>query len=345
VFFVEEKEAKQTIFLVVLLVAIVALVFLAYSFEVWWANLIWLAIGGGFIFIVWKYDFILQLSDYERAVISRFGIIRRVGGPGWTLVIPIIEKYKLIDLRTKTIDVPPQDVVTKDSVNLVVDAIIYLKVRKDKESIINSIREIDDYVNAATQFVVANLRDVIGELTLSEVISSTELINSKIKGNLAGISNSWGISIEAVEIKDVEIPDSIVAAMNEEKASVQQKLARMERALAHKAEIMAVQEAASTLGDKALAYYYIKAIEGMSKSKGSKVFFPAEFSKLAEKFSQFAGVALKGAEKVGASVPALTEIVANTALGSKPNSNSVVAKKSSPVKKRIAKKGKAKPKK
>jgi len=245
------------------------------------SNIYWIILLVIFLVIIWRHDFIIQLLDYQRAVVYRFGKVNRVGGPGWAFIWPAMESYALVDLRTKTIDVPQQEVVTKDGIELKVDAVIYLKVKKDNQSVVNSVIEVEDYVQAAKLFVVSSVRDVVGSMTLSEVISNIETINTRVKVNLSTISQSWGITIDSVEIKDVQIPDTVLDAMHQEKAAVQQKLARMEKALAHKAEIEAVKEAASGLDQKALTYYYIRAIENMSKSKGSKVFFPAEFSNLA----------------------------------------------------------------
>ena len=275
---------------IVFFVLIAAIVISVYTLFIYQdfviTNLVWIILLAFFAWIVYKYDFILQLIDYQRAVIYRFGKVHHVGGPGWTWVWPMIEKYDLVDLRVKTLDVPKQHVVTKDGVEIVLDAIVYLKVKKDNQSVVNSIIEVQDYEKAAQLFVISSLRDVIGSVVLSDVISNIEVINAKIKENLEQISKDWGIIVESIEIKDIEIPETVINAMHEEKAAVQQKLARMERALAHKAEIEAVQEAASKLDDRALAYYYIKAIGDMSNSKGAKVFFPSEFTKLAESFSK-----------------------------------------------------------
>ncbi|MDD3159478.1 MAG: SPFH domain-containing protein [Candidatus ainarchaeum sp.] len=242
--------------------------------------LIWIIIGAVFLFIAAK-SFV-QLMDYQRAVIYRFGKFSRVKGPGLTFVLVGVESYSLVDLRVKTIDVPKQDVVTKDRIELSVDTVIYLKVNKDAQSVVNSVVEVEDYVNASCLFVISSIRDVMGSMNLSEIISNIELINAHVKNSLEKISKHWGISVESVEIKDVQIPETVINAMHEEKAAVQQKLARMEKALAHKAEIEAVKEATTNLDDKALAYYYIKAIENMSNGKGNKVFFPAEFTKIAD---------------------------------------------------------------
>jgi regulator of protease activity HflC (stomatin/prohibitin superfamily) len=278
--------------LVFLILASLYTVFIYQDFLV--TNFVWIALLVFFAWVVYKYDFVLQLLDYQRAVIFRFGKVNRVGGPGWAIVWPIIETSASVDLRVKTVDVPKQHVVTKDGVEVTIDAVVYLKVKKDNQSVVNSIIEVENHEKAAQLFVVSSLRDVIGSMMLSDVIANIEVINAQIKENLEQISKSWGIAVDSIEIKDVEIPEAVLNAMHEQKAAVQQKLARMERALAQKAEIDAVREAAASLDDKALAYYYIKAIEGMANSKGSKVFFPSEFSKLAESFASATGSAPKG---------------------------------------------------
>ena len=284
---------KYIIFLAIIVIGLMFIATAVSYVDFFFSNLLWFAILAIFLYIIYRYDFLLQLVDYERAVIYRFGKINRVGGPGWTFIWPFIEMGTVVDLRTKTIDVAKQEVVTKDSIELVVDAIIYLKVKKDAQSVVNSVIEVENYVEASRLYVISALRDVIGSMELSEVISNIEVLNLRIKANLEKISQGWGIAVDGVEIKDVQIPEIVLTAMHEEKAAVQQKFARMEKALAHKAEIKAVKEAAADLDEKALAYYYIKAIEGMSKGKGSQVFFPAEFSKLAGAFSGVGGTSGK----------------------------------------------------
>jgi len=285
VFILASKNFRYIIFFILIVLAVFLISTAIQYSDLLLANLFWLALLGIVALIVWKYDMILQLVDYQRAIIYRFGKVHRVGGPGWAFVWPIIEEVDLVDLRTKTIDVPKQDVVTKDGIEVSIDAIIYLKIKKDNQSVVNSVIEVEDYVGASQLLVVSTLRDVIGSMNLGEVISSIELVNAQLKETLEKTSKNWGVMVDSVEIKDIQIPDTVLNAMHEEKAAVQQKLARMERALAHKAEIEAVKEAAKGLDENALAYYYIRAIENMSKTKGSKVFFPAEFSNLAQSIS------------------------------------------------------------
>ena len=278
---------RYLVFAIILILIVVFAGFFLSNVEAFLGYGIWIIGLIIFLLIISQFNVIITLVDYERIVIYRFGKVSRVGGPGWTFVWPGIESYTKVDLRTKTIDVPKQDVVTKDSIELSLDAIIYLKVKKDHQSVVNSVIEVEDYAQASQLYVIASLRDVVGSMALSEVISNIESINTKVKLNLEKISKHWGIGVESVEIKDVQIPQTVLDAMHEEKAAVQQKLARMERALAHKAEIEAVKEAASGLDNNSLTYYYIKAMEQMSKGKGSQIYFPTEFAKLA---GAFAGV-------------------------------------------------------
>ena len=167
---------------------------------------------------------ILQLLDYQRAVVYRFGKVNRVGGPGWTFIWPIIEEADIVDLRTKTIDVTKQDVVTKDGIEISIDAVVYLKVKKDNQSVVNSVIEVEDYVGASQLLVVSTLRDVIGSIKLGELISSIELVNAQLKEALEGFKN-WGVTVDSIEIKDIQIPETVLSAMHEEKAAVQHKLA------------------------------------------------------------------------------------------------------------------------
>ena len=278
---------RYVVFAIILILVIALVGFFLSNVEAFLGYGVWIIGLIIFLLIISNFDVIITLVDYQRLVIYRFGKVNRVGGPGWTFVWPGIESYTQVDLRTKTIDVPKQEVVTKDSIELKLDAVIYLKVKKDHQSVVNSVIEVEDYVEASKLFVVASLRDVVGSMELSGVISNIESINIKVKQNLENISKHWGIEVESVEIKDVQIPETVLEAMHEEKAAVQQKLARMERALAHKAEIEAVKEAASGLDNNSLTYYYIKAMEQMSKGKGSQIYFPTEFAKLA---GSFAGV-------------------------------------------------------
>ena len=282
---VESYKLKELIFiLVVLIVLLLAVAFFFFKEVIQ----IYILVGFFAIFLIVlisRYDFLLTLKEYERALIFRFGHAKRVGGPGWTFIWPVIESARLVDLRTQTLDVKPQEVITKDRVVVKIDAIIYLFVKKDNDSVMKSVLEIDDYKRGAEQFVVASIRDAAGELTLPELISSIEKLNKEVKEKLAQITESWGVNIEAVEIQNLTVPKAISDSFSEQKAAEQKKLARAELAKAHGLEIDAVREAAEKLSDKALSYYYIRALERLGRGKATKYIFPMELTQLASRLS------------------------------------------------------------
>lgn len=260
VFFVMDESTKQIILIVLIAIAFVALLFSS--------------------------NVILRLKDYERAVIFRFGKVNRVGGPGWTIILPFIEKYTYVTLRTQVIDVPVQQIITKDNIKVTIDAIIFMSVENTKESIINSVVKVEDYKKAASYYVVAMLRDVLGEFVLTDVISNTENINKKITEDIKHVAKEWGIRITSVEIRDLQIPEEIVESMHLQKAAVQKKLAIFEEAESEKAKINAIREATEGLSDKTILYYYIKALEKVGEGQSSKIIFPMELTGLLQNISK-----------------------------------------------------------
>ncbi|MCX8158250.1 MAG: SPFH domain-containing protein [Candidatus Diapherotrites archaeon] len=279
------EEKKEIVFFAIIL-AFAFLIFIFFYFQdTITRNILWLVLLVVFLALIIRYDFLLTLQEYERVVIFRFGRVNRVSGPGWCFVFPPFETYRLVDLRVITLDVPKQDVITKDKVELKIDAVVYLKVKKDKQSIINSVVEVKDYKEATILYVIARVRDIIGSMTFDEVISNVNHINQELKKGIEEISKEWGITCEAVELKDVDVPDVVMDAMHKSKAAFHEKKARQEQAEAHMAEIEAVRQAAEKLSDKALAYYYIKALEELGKGKSTKFVFPMEISALVSSIS------------------------------------------------------------
>ncbi|MDO8624745.1 MAG: SPFH domain-containing protein, partial [Candidatus Diapherotrites archaeon] len=137
----------------------------------------------------------------------------------------------------------------------------------------------------AEEFVEATIRDVAGSLTLTELITNIGELNRRVQHELEKIAESWGVTVESVQISDIQIPTELEEALTKEKAAEQQKLARGQLADAHRLEIDAVRQAAENLSDKALAYYYIRALEKLSEGSANKIFFPIELSNLAKEVS------------------------------------------------------------
>ena len=276
------NPVKTIIFLAALAV-LAGLVFAAIQYQdVILRNILWLAAGGIFIYLIIKYDYILLLKEYERAVILRFGRVNRVGGPGWAIQFPPLEESIVVDLRTQTIDVPKQSIITKDKIELTIDAVIYMRVKKDNASVINSITEVKDYQNAMQLYVVSLIRDIAGGFPLSELVENVEKLNVQLKEGLKSISEQWGVEAISVEIQSIDIPKTVLDALHDKQAAEQRKLGRFEEAEAQKREIEVVREAAEHLSDKALAYYYVKALEKLAEGRSTKIIFPLELTRLAE---------------------------------------------------------------
>lgn len=278
----DNSKIRYAVFIILVLLVLAIIFALISNLAIITQNLAAIIVIAVVLFILWRYDLLLQMKDFERAVIYRFGKVNRVGGPGWALIIPAIESFAHVDLRTQTLDVPRQEVITSDKIEISIDAVIYLNVKKDAQSVVNSVVNVEDYRKAAQLFVVSVIRDIAGSMDLPTVITSVEIINTQVKQGLEQVSKEWGINVEAVQIKDIDIPKAVLDALQSQKIAVQEKLARMERALGQKAEIDAVKEASADLSNEALTYYYIKALEKMADGQATKIIFPAEVTKLAE---------------------------------------------------------------
>ncbi len=277
---VESYKVKQAVFaFVVLLIAITLFLILSNS-AIIGVGLFTIGFLVVFFFLVATYDFLITLKEYERAVVFRLGRVNRVGGPGWTFVIPVIESFKLVDLRTQTLDVKPQSVITKDNVVVSLDAVIYLLVRKDPQSVINSVIEVDDFRNASSQFVQAKIRDVAGSLTLPELISDVGKLNSILKKELEIIARNWGVAVESVEIQNLQVPKEVETAFANRTAAEQNRLARVQTALGVQGEIDAIREAAQKLDDKSLSYFYLRTLEKLGEGQSSKFILPLELTNL-----------------------------------------------------------------
>ena len=227
------------------------------------------------MFYLFNNEFLLKLKEYERAVIFRFGKFSRVGGPGWVFLIPGIESYQKVTLRTEMVDVPRQDVITTDKVELNVDAVIYIKVTDPKAAVLN----VEDYKQASITYAVSALRDVAGNMSLDEVLTNIEKINKKLSEGLKDISKKWGIAVR-VEIKDINIPKEVLDAMQSAKAALKRAQAMEREAQGKKAQIEAIKSATKDLSNETIIYYYLQALEKLAEGRASKLIVPMELTRL-----------------------------------------------------------------
>lgn len=187
--------------------------------------------------------------EYERGVIFRLGRMSSIKGPGIYWIIPIIDQKAKIDIRTKTVDIQSQETITADSVTIRVNAVLYYRVL-DPERAIN---RIENYEFAVYQASMTTLRNVVGQNILDDILRNRDKINHQIQEIVDEITDPWGIVIERVEMKDVEIPQSMQRAMAQEAEAIREKRARLIKASAEKEASLMLSEASQQIAENPIA--------------------------------------------------------------------------------------------
>jgi len=163
------------------------------------------------------------LKEYERGVIFRFGRLRGAKGPGIILIIPFIDKMIKVDLRTVTMDVPPQDIITHDNVPVKVNAVVYFRVMDPAKSIV----KIEKFILATSQIAQTTLRSILGQVDLDDLLSRREKINKELQKIIDEQTDPWGVKVSTVEIKDVELPQSIQRAFAKQAEAERERRAKI----------------------------------------------------------------------------------------------------------------------
>lgn len=148
---------------------------------------------------------IKQIDEYERGIKFRFGKFHSIMTPGWKLVLPVIESYKKVDIRTKAVDVPEQDAITKDNVSIRINAVLYYNIFDASKSIL----AVENYNYAVSQLAQTTMRNAVGEVSLDELLSQRDKISSNICKIVDEATDPWGIKVENVELKDVRLPEEM----------------------------------------------------------------------------------------------------------------------------------------
>ena len=178
----------------------------------------------GIMTIILLVNMIKIIKEYERAVIFRLGrVLGTPKGPGVFIVIPIIDKIKIIDLRILTLDIPKQGIITRDNVTVDVDAVVYLKVADPLDAVI----KVQDYIVASSLLSQTTLRDVIGQCDFDDILSKRDELNKKMKVILDEVTNPWGIKVNSVAIRDVAIPDVMQRAIAKQAEAEREKRSRI----------------------------------------------------------------------------------------------------------------------
>ena len=155
--------------------------------------------------VIVLFNSIRQVNDYERGILFTFGKFSKILNPGWNIVLPIIQSYSKVDIRTKVIDVPEQETITKDNVSVRINAVIYFSVFDASKAILG----VEDFRYAISQLAQTTMRNAVGTVTLDELLGSREKISSEICAIIDKATDPWGIKVENVELKDVALPEEM----------------------------------------------------------------------------------------------------------------------------------------
>jgi regulator of protease activity HflC (stomatin/prohibitin superfamily) len=218
--------------------------------------------------------FVRVFREYERAVFFRFGrLLDPPRGPGLVWKIPIVDQWVKVDLRTITLNVPPQDVITKDNVPAKVDAVAYFKVVDPKDAIV----QVADFMDATSQIAQTTLRAVLGQHVLDELLSEREKINAILQEIIDEATGPWGIKVLIVEVKDVEIPGGMQKAMARQAEAERERRAKIINSEGEFQAAEKLKDAAIVLETHpvALQLRYLQTLIEVSGSSSSTIIFPA----------------------------------------------------------------------
>ncbi len=247
------------------------------------------------------------VQPYQKGVVERLGRYQRTVQPGLTLIVPFVDAIQKVDMREQVVDVPPQEVITKDNVVVTVDAIVYFEATDPVKLVYN----VADFYNAATKLAQTNLRNVVGEMELDAALTSRDHINAKLREVLDDATDKWGVRVVRVEIKRIDPPADVTEAMHRQMKAEREKRAaildadgdrqaqilkaegeaeavkRVADAERYKLEVEATGQgnAITTVfnaikdaepDDRLIAIQYLEALKVMSEGEASKIFLPYE---------------------------------------------------------------------
>ena len=225
------------------------------------------------IFVIYLISHTFRVvPEYRRLVIFRLGRLIGSKGPGLVFVIPFIDRAVTTDLRTLTLDVPVQEVITKDNVPIKVNAVVYFRVLHPS----NSVTEVENYILATSLLAQTTLRSVIGSAELDEVLSSREKINEELQVIIDDRTDAWGIKVSAVEVKELELPDGMKRAMARQAEAERERRAKI---IAAEGELQAAEklsEAARQMetSNITLQLRYLQTVREMASERNTTTFFP-----------------------------------------------------------------------
>jgi regulator of protease activity HflC (stomatin/prohibitin superfamily) len=212
------------------------------------------------------------LREYERGVVFTLGRFSGVKGPGLIILIPIVQQMVRVDLRTIVMDVPSQDVISRDNVSVKVNAVIYFRVIDADRAVI----QVEDYISATSQLAQTTLRSVLGKHELDEMLAERDKLNSDIREILDAATDTWGIKVANVEIKHVDIDESMVRAIARQAEAERNRRARIINAEGEQQAAQTLVEAATVLATvpEAIQLRYLSTLYDIGADKNSTIVFP-----------------------------------------------------------------------
>jgi len=252
--------------------------------------LIFLVIVGIIVFMA----AIRIVTEYERGVIFRLGRLVGAKGPGLFFLIPIVDRMVKVSLRTVNFDVQPQEVITKDNVPVKVNAVIYFRIIDPCKSVV----EVENFRFATLQIAQTTLRGVVGEIELDELLSQREKLNEKLQTIIDEQTDPWGIKVSVVEVKEIEIPDTMKRAMARQAEVERERRAKIINAQGEYQAAEKLSQAAKIIGKypQAIQLRYLQTLSDIATEQNSTIVFPLPID-IMEAFSKGLFFREKGSEK------------------------------------------------
>jgi len=225
-----------------------------------------------FIVLIVLWSMIRILREYERGVVFRLGRVIGVKGPGLVILLPFIDKMVKVSLRIIAMDVPPQDVITKDNVSVKVNAVVYFRVMDPAKAVI----EVEDYLYATSQIAQTTLRSVLGEVELDDLLSQREQLNHRLQQIIDLQTDPWGIKVSAVEIKHVDLPTEMQRAMARQAEAERERRAKIINAEGEYQAAQRLSEAAEILATNPITIQlrFLQTLSEISAENASTIVFP-----------------------------------------------------------------------
>lgn len=227
-----------------------------------------------------------QINQYQRGVKFTFGRYSGIMQPGWRLVLPIIQSYQKVDVRLKAVDVPNQDAITKDNVSTKINAVIYYRITAAEMAVL----EVEDYFYATSQLAQTTMRNLVGEVTLDELLSERHVISERIREIVDKATDGWGIKVDNVELKDIALPEDMQRVIARQAEAERERRAVITKAEGEFTAASSLAKAAELLAATpgALHLRTLNSINELSSGKSNTIVFalPIEIMKAIEGFTK-----------------------------------------------------------